>query len=201
LRKSKLKEIILTLDEAISSRRSIRKFQSKSIPQEDIIKILCAGIDAPSGKNRQPWKFVVVQGDSKKELIEILKKGVEAEKDEDWKPWAMKSIKIINEAPTSILIFNMFGINPLKEILIDQRFQELVDIQSVGAAIENMALKATDLGIGTLWICDVFIAYEEICKWCGQDNQLVAALTMGYSLENNNLRYRKNISESVEWRS
>ena len=190
----------MTVDEAISGRRSIRKFQSKDIPQEDISKILSAGIDAPSGKNRQPWKFVVVQGDSKNELIEILKTGAEAEGNEDWKPWAMKSINIMKEAPTSILIFNVFGTNPLKEIPVDQRFQELVDIQSVGAAIENMALKATDLGIGTLWICDVFIAFEEICAWCGQDNQLVAALTMGYSLENNNNRYRKNISEVVEWR-
>jgi nitroreductase len=191
----------MTLDEAVSTRRSIRKFQSKSITHEDILKIVNAGIDAPSGKNRQPWKFIVVQGDSKNELIKILIKGVESQEDEEWKPWAMKSINTMNEAPVSIFIFNTFGTNPLNQISIDERFQELVDIQSIGAAIENMALKATDLGIGTLWICDVFIAYEEICKWCGQNNQLVAALTMGYPLEKNNPRYRKSIDESVEWRN
>ena len=191
----------MTLDEAIGSRRSIRKFQSKGISHEDVLKILSAGIDAPSGKNRQPWKFVVVQGDSKNELIEILKKSVEAEENQEWKPWAMKSINTMNEAPVTILIFNVFGADPLNEIPSDQRFQELVDIQSIGAAIENMALKATDLGIGTLWICDVFIAYKEICKWSGQDNQLVAALAMGYSLENSNVKYRKNINEAVEWRN
>jgi len=191
----------MTLDETVSTRRSIRKFQSKSITHEDILKIVNAGIDAPSGKNRQPWKFIVVQGDSKNELIKILIKGVETQEDEEWKPWAMKSINTMNEAPVSILIFNTFGTNPLNQISIDERFQELVDIQSIGAAIENMALKATDLGIGTLWICDIFIAYEEICKWCGQNNQLVAALTMGYPLEKNNPRYRKSIDESVEWRN
>lgn len=190
----------MTVDEAIRTRRSRRKMQSKDIPDEDVLKILNAGIDAPSGKNRQPWKFVVVRGDSKKELIEILKKGVDAQEDIEWKKWAMNSVNIMNVAPLSILVFNVFGVCPWKEISVDQRFQELVDIQSVGAAIENMALRATDLGIGTLWICDVFIAYGEVCKWCGQDSQLVGALTLGYPMENSNIRYRKNIDEVVEWR-
>lgn len=191
----------MTVDEAIRSRRSIRKFQTSEITHEDIVKILDAGIDAPSGKNRQPWKFVVVQGDSKNELIELIIKGVETQDDEGWKKWAMNSVNVMNDAPVSILVFNAFGVKPWKELSVDERFQELVDIQSVGAAIENMALRATDLGIGTLWICDVFIAYEEICAWCGQDNQLVAALTMGYASEPNTVRYRKNIDEVVEWRN
>lgn len=191
----------MTTDEAISGRRSIRKFQTREIPHEDILKILSAGIDAPSGKNRQPWKFVVVQGDGKKVLIELMKKGVEAQEDEEWKKWVMNSINTMNDAPVSILVFNVFGVIPGKELSVDERFQELVDIQSVGAAIENMALRATDLGIGTLWICDVFIAYEEICAWCGQDNQLVAALTLGYASEPNTVRYRKSIDEVVEWRN
>jgi len=32
----------------------------------------------------------------------------------------------------------------------------VVNIQSIGAAIQNMVLAAQDLGIGSLWICDVF---------------------------------------------
>jgi nitroreductase len=191
----------MKVSEAISSRRSRREFQSDNIPHEDILKILNAGIDAPSGKNRQPWKFVVVQGESKKEFIEILKNGAAAQEDEEWMKWAMNSINIMNKAPVSILIFNPFGENPSKELSIDQRFQEIVDIQSVGAAIQNMALTATELGIGTLWICDVFIAYEKICEWCGQDKQLVAALTLGYSADKSNIRYRKNLNEVVEWRN
>jgi nitroreductase len=191
----------MKVSEAISSRRSRRKFQSDAIAHEDLLKILNAGIDAPSGKNRQPWKFVVVQGDSKKEFIELLKNGADLHEDEEWKKWAMNSINIMNEAPVSILIFNEYGKNPSKELSIDQRFQELVDIQSIGAAIQNMALTATELGIGTLWICDVFIAYEDICTWSGQNNQLVAALTMGYSPDKSNIRYRKNLDEVVEWRS
>lgn len=190
----------MNTDEAIRKRRSVRKFQTKAIPHEDLLKILAAGIEAPSGKNRQPWRFVVVRGNGKKEMIEILKKGVEAEEDEEWKKWAMNSVNIMNDAPVSVLVFNKYGDRPWKEQSIEQRFQELVDVQSVGAAIENMALAATALGIGSLWICDVFIAYDELCAWGGQDNQLVAALTLGYSADDSTFRYRKNIDEVVEWR-
>ena len=108
-----------------------------------------------------------------------MKNGAGVHEDKEWKKRAMNSINIMNEAPVSILIFNEYGDNPSNELSIDQRFQELVDIQSIGAAIQNMALTATELGIGTLWICYVFIAYEDICTWSGQSNQLIAALTMG----------------------
>lgn len=191
----------MNVEEAIKSRRSIRKFQSLDIPREALERILQAGIDAPSGKNRQPWRFVVVRGESKKEMVEILKKGAAAEEDQEWAKWAMNSIRIMDEAPVSILVFNPYGDRPWNPPSVEERFQELVDVQSVGAAIENMALTATDLGIGSLWICDVFIAYEEVCKWSGQDNQLVAALTLGYPAETPTVKYRKNMDEVVVWRN
>jgi predicted transcriptional regulator YdeE len=50
--------------EAITTRRSIRKFKNDPIPDETIRRILQAAILAPSGDNRQPWKFYVVQGEN-----------------------------------------------------------------------------------------------------------------------------------------
>ena len=55
--------------EAIAARRSIRKFKSDPIPEDMLQKILTAGIQAPSGKNRQPWRFIVVQGEKRAEMI------------------------------------------------------------------------------------------------------------------------------------
>ena len=46
---------------AIYDRRSIRKFKDKPISQKDIMEIIQSGIKAPSSKNRQPWKYIVVQ--------------------------------------------------------------------------------------------------------------------------------------------
>ena len=44
--------------EAIAARRSIRAFVDEGLAEEAVTKILTAASQAPSGKNRQPWRFV-----------------------------------------------------------------------------------------------------------------------------------------------
>jgi nitroreductase len=46
--------------ELLVGRRSIRRYQQKSVPQELVDKLLTAAIWAPSAHNRQPWRFVVI---------------------------------------------------------------------------------------------------------------------------------------------
>ena len=65
-----------TID-AIQKRRSIRKFTDQPVPREMIKRILQAGIDAPSAKNRQPWRFVVVQNPEKRAIFEKASFGQE----------------------------------------------------------------------------------------------------------------------------
>jgi nitroreductase len=52
---------MLTVAEAIEKRRSIRKFKPDPVPDELINQILEAGRLAPSGTNRQPWRFQVIK--------------------------------------------------------------------------------------------------------------------------------------------
>lgn len=54
---------------AIYDRRSIRKFIDKPISEKDMTDIIQSGIKAPSSKNRQPWKFIVIQGNAKEEML------------------------------------------------------------------------------------------------------------------------------------
>ena len=49
--------------EQIHNRRSVRAYRQAEVSQEQLETILEAGIAAPSGKNGQPWRFVVVQKD------------------------------------------------------------------------------------------------------------------------------------------
>lgn len=51
---------------AIGNRRSIRKYKGIPVQIETIKKVISAGILAPSGKNRQPWNFIVVGGKEKR---------------------------------------------------------------------------------------------------------------------------------------
>lgn len=60
------------VDEAITSRRSIRAFLPKPVARDDIEAILGVAARAPSGTNAQPWKVYVLTGDSKQSLTDSL---------------------------------------------------------------------------------------------------------------------------------
>jgi nitroreductase len=49
------------LSQVITERRTTPSFSGEPIPEEDLRRILLAGLSAPSGFNLQPWRFVVVQ--------------------------------------------------------------------------------------------------------------------------------------------
>ena len=59
-----------------------------------------------------------------------------------------------------------------------------------------MLLAAQDLGIGSLWMCDVFYAYEELCAWLGEEGEMIAAVALGYPAEKPAARPRKPIGGS-----
>jgi nitroreductase len=184
--------------EAISGRRSIRKFKDNPIPDEMLQAILTAGIQAPSGKNRQPWRFIVVKQDKRPELIRIMRQQIAKAKtrgeDLGSSEW---TTNVMEQAPVTVFIFNPDGSRPWLAHSIDQMFTDIVDIQSIGAAIQNMLLAALELGIGSLWICDVFYAYEELCNWLGEKGEMIAAVSFGYPDESPAARPRKSFNEVV----
>ena len=104
------------------------------------------------------------------------------------------------QAPATIFIFNPEGLHPWLMRPIDQMFWDVVNIQSIGAAIQNMLLAAEDLGLGSLWICDVFAAYEELGRWLGESAQMIAAVSFGYPDEQPAARPRKSVDEVTRWR-
>ena len=61
-----------SLHNAIYTTRSIRKFKPDPIPHDTIRLILEAGTQGPSGKNIQPWRFIVVQGPKQKKQLARL---------------------------------------------------------------------------------------------------------------------------------
>lgn len=194
---------------AIYERRSIRKFTDKPVSQKDIADIIQSGIKAPSSKNRQPWKYIVTQGKSKEEMLNVFRQGIEREEnDSALLPQskqhiaaAKNTVDIIAEAPAVVFVVNSLGKSIMEELTLEERVSEICNIQSISASIENMLLAATEKGIGSLWICDVFFAYPELCKWIKSDGQLVAAIAFGYPNECPDERPRKKIDDIVEWRN
>lgn len=114
----------------IKSRRSIRSFVTKQIKDEELNEILEAAIYAPSGMNKQAWKFTAIQNSAK---LEELAKAIKASLD-------IPADKLYNfyGAPTLIIVSNERTCTngPL----------------DCATALENIFLAATSLGVGTCWI-------------------------------------------------
>lgn len=182
---------------SIEDRRSIRKFQDKAIPKEIIEKILELATKAPSGKNRQPWRFVVIQNSKKDDLVNIMKYSLNQYKKQIKPTGSFElSINSINEASAVILVFNAFS--NFEEDYNHHRL--LTDIQSIGAAVQTLILAAQNFKLGTLWICDIFHCDKEICcSWLKRKEELVAAVAIGYPNQSPYPRLRKPLEEIVEW--
>ena len=97
-----------------------------------------------------------------------------------------------------IFVVNEIAASFDKILTMDERVSEICNAQSIGAAIENMTLTATELGLGSLWICDTFFAQKELSEWL--NGELYAALAVGYAEEKTCARPRKKPENTIEWR-
>lgn len=186
--------------EVIAERRSIRKFKESPVPRDLIDRVLHAATLAPSGKNDQPWRFIVVREDKRAEMIQVMNEGIAAVRADGIQTGSSEwTARIMEQAPVTVFVFNANMENEKHEWTIADRFMNVVDIQSIGAAIQNMLLMAHDIGLGSLWICDVFYAYPQLCDWLGETHQMVAAVSLGYPDENPGARPRKVPEEVTRW--
>lgn len=143
------------MNHSIYDRRSIRKYSDKQVPKEMIEQIIDAGRMAPSAKNRQPWRYIVLGGENKSEFLQHMWKGIIREENEhamlpnskNGIPDAKNTWKIMMQAPILIVILNTNGKNPFDVMDPDGRIAEICDTLSLGASIENMLLKATEIFI------------------------------------------------------
>jgi nitroreductase len=113
-----------TLD-AIHTRRSIRTYLDRPVPEELIQKLLAAAMQAPSARNQQPWQFVVI--DDRGILAKI--------------PKFMPNAPMAGSAPLAILACGD----------LDLEQSEGYWVVDCAAAVENMLLAAHALGLGAVW--------------------------------------------------
>jgi nitroreductase len=111
--------------EAIHTRRSIREYLDKPIPEELVTKLLAAAMAAPSARNQQPWEFVVI---TDKSLLG---------KTPSINPYTQMAV----DAPLAILVCGNLHIETSPGYWV-------VDC---AAAVQNMLLCAHALGLGAVW--------------------------------------------------
>lgn len=129
---------MMTLDQLINKRRSIRRYKKIGIDKKDIEKIIEAGIEAPSWKNSQTARYHVIT--SPKLLAKVKK--------ECLPPFNQENCQ---DAPVLIVttfIKNRAGFE--RDGSSNNELENGWGIYDLGLHNQNLILKATDLGLGTL---------------------------------------------------
>jgi nitroreductase len=111
--------------EAIHTRRSIRKYENKPVPQELIKEILAAAMSAPSAGNAQPWHFVII---TDREILDKVP---------NINPYAAMA----KNAPASILVCGDLSL---------EKFPGNWPLDCA-AAVQNLLLASHARGLGAVW--------------------------------------------------
>lgn len=160
--------------EAVSKRRSIRKYKDAPVEDEKLQDILEVARIAPSAGNRQEWRFIVVKDkESREKLAE-----------------AANNQTFVAEAPVTIVACSTES----ERVMPCGQHAYTVDLS---IAVSFMILEATALGLGTCWLG----AYDEekvrnILN-IPERIRVPAMFTLGYADEIPHQRPRKHLSEII----
>jgi nitroreductase len=171
----------------IEKRHSIRSFTEQPVSERDLTAILEAANQAPSAHNQQAWRFVVVKGEKKADLAALVssRAGDFPKASSALLRMAARSIKsapvVIAVVNTGELIShgtNLFRLNANQSL----DFFRTMEIQSSAAAVQNMLLAATSLGLSTVWLGVLFLIKDEVIEFFGEpEGEFMAVIPVGYA--------------------
>lgn len=155
--------------DVIKNRRSVREFKEGKVDRDKIDKILEAGRWAPSAKNRQPWKFVVVQNENT--VKEIASYTIYE--------------SFVRDAALLIAVF-------LDETEMQDRTK---DVQAIGACIQNMLLAIHSIDLGAVWIGEILSRKERVNQVLDAPDylELMAVLAVGHPVVRKRSSTRKDL--------
>ena len=189
----------------IEHRRSIRSYTNEPITDYQLQQIICAGFLAPSPKNRRPWYYIAISNPDKSAAADIfessIKKLINEKPDRQDILQALETVQIIRSAAVLIIVCYKCGSIISHDDGIRWPIQakdvEAVELQAVGASVQNMLLKADELGLGGLWCGDILYAYQSISDFLSVPYPIVSAVCIGHTGEKPEPRQVIDLSDSV----
>jgi len=187
----------MDLNEIIKNRRATPpKFLAKKEVEKDLILNLLENSNwAPSQKNTEPWRFIVYQGESKKNMA----KSIFALLDEKHKlgeeiniQKAVKFRENLLHVPVAMAI--------VMQRDTAERIPEWEEIAAVSMAVQNMWLTATDSGLGVFWATPPFLSEIQSVLELQQDQKLLGFFFVGHVAMDYPSPGRGPISEKTVWR-
>jgi nitroreductase len=172
---------------SIKKRRSVRQFLDTPVSDEDLQTILLAANQAPSAHNQQSWRFVVLKGKKKGELVDL----VCARAADFPKPSCVLlrlASRSIASAPVVIGVTNTGGLIKHGTELFKvgkeagNDFFRIMEIQSSAAAVQNLLLSATSLGLSTVWLGVLVLIKNDVRRFMGEpEGEFMGVIPVGYA--------------------
>ncbi|NLY39589.1 MAG: hypothetical protein GX044_09870 [Firmicutes bacterium] len=206
---SDVKEIFLKV---INDRRSIRNYTEERVSDEDLDLILESARQAPSGENAQPWRFIVVRdAKNKKFLSDLCRRGSGRRFTGEFlsKQMHERFAKLEDPAKREAVFKKLTSgdvsafVNQSDVILIVIGKKEVWDTPfDTSAAIENILLAVTALGLGACWLVAPCIDVRDervLNEYFGitDDYKTVSIISIGKPARIPNPRPRLPIEELV----
>lgn len=170
----------------IESRKSIRQYKKDEVSREVLERILNAAMHAPSGKNRQNWRFYVVQGTKRDEYLKYSQKswlGIKDILQKKLKPslydFTERFFYTLGGAPVVIFAYSH---NSPEE-------RHYTSIGSVYMAVENINLACQVEGLGCCTMgapleiqkeVDQFLGVDQLEEYKKGELELLCAVVLGY---------------------
>jgi len=161
--------------ELVKTRQSVRRYSSKPVEKDLVLKCLEAGRLAPSASNCQPWKFIII------DEPELRNKIAEATTN--------KGLPINNFAKQApVLIVIVIELPKLLTRLAGKLKHKDFEWTDLGITAEHICLQATELGLGTCMIG--WFDEKKIIELLGvpKNKRIGLVITLGYAIENYLLR-------------
>ncbi len=185
-------DLTVALLDLLRTRRSVRRYDGRPVPQALIEGLLEVAIWAPSAHNRQPWRFVMVATpEARLQLAtamgarfraDLTADGVAADEIERR---VRRSYKRVTGAPAVILVgLSMEHMDRYPDAR-RQDCERLMAVQSVAAAIQNLLLAAHAYGLGACWTCAPLFCPDVVREALGLPADFVAQalITLGWPAE------------------
>jgi nitroreductase len=189
--------------QSIANRRSIRAYTNQDVSDEDIATVLHAANQAPSAHNQQAWRFIVLRGEKKNGLANL----VASRSNEFPKPSSVllrMSSKSISGAPVVIAVANTGELIEHGTALFKadkdmaREFFRIMEIQSSAAAVQNLLIAATSLGLATVWLGILYLIKDDVLKYLGEGKgEFMAVVPVGYAKQQSKGPHKKTLETIV----
>lgn len=197
----------MEFDQVINGRRSNRRFKPDPLSDDQISQILEAARQAPSASNIQPWRFVVVQSAEMRERLSVVSRykfvfkapvifvccaDLNSIENRDQRITELVEASVFND----VEIANDVEQPKTGHIIGSAGLKGYMTL-NVAIAIEHMALKAADLGLGSCWVGGFDAQKSKEILGLSDNLYQMMLLPVGYPVSNPKARPRLPMEDLI----